>query len=807
MKIKRNILTRTLLLIYKYWPFIFLIASIITSLILWKCIDFDFKKIKKLAYIDIIITLLPLVFTIITLSLSLPSEKIYGTTFSTIRKIRKDKHFKFSEMLGINIVIFILLTVFLAMKFVIEIWALDIISVIYCCLFLKQELPLIIKDNKKIKLMIKKSGYFDKNFDFFDYDGLTSEGSEVLGIMKNIVLIDGIVSAYNSFKTKNKIINSALIDNLLSLQNAYLQKCVENIDFLLSISSMEYDGIQLLAAVEMSFRNILDCIEFNKDFNYFEIAGEVNSLYQITQSLHYLKKLTNAMKLDLKFNTLLRDFLIVIGTKLRMNNATKKQKNFLYEILNTLIIQTISRNEFWFLMSLRDTYFESRFSYDDELSYFFFVCIYIYYLCEIDKTVHKELKEQLKQFILEQCKGSNSDKDDNIISIFNFFQEYCNFKEMAYLIVDLIDIFKSRGKNNIWYRPPYVNSWSSENGSFDMTLVFNCWLITLCSLCNYQNFDFEYLKNIFNQLERDNIKIYECVSEDWIENGNFVISKRATSFLNFYKSKNHVYINLINKDFCTNFARYLNENKKKEIIESIKENNISDEQFKKIKSSIIKQFNDAAHKMSEYNNNVCIGNAVYKYVPILNLYNFDSKLPALGSTIKRLFKKIIYDDLKVMKNIQLEINETNKDVIIKKVLSKKYNYRNGGLFLLYNLNVNNDYIEEISKIAVCSDLVTPNLTLWENGAIKFNVDCDENETEVRKLTRDEINRIIDCKYSQVDGLYKYSDSIINYKSIFISRDELFKIISERYYYIVIVFRYSLIVDDDKIVTIYEKKHL
>lgn len=55
---------------------------------------------------DAIISMLPMIFTIITIALSLPSETIYGVPATTFRKLRKDWHFTFVEMIMITIAIF-----------------------------------------------------------------------------------------------------------------------------------------------------------------------------------------------------------------------------------------------------------------------------------------------------------------------------------------------------------------------------------------------------------------------------------------------------------------------------------------------------------------------------------------------------------------------------------------------------------------------------------------------------------------------------------------------------------------------------
>ena len=135
----------------RYIIFSLLIVSIILDLYL------PLKNADKMDVAEIIVTLLPLIFTIITISLSLPSEKIYGVSFHTLRKIRKDNHYSFIEMIMITIVLFVLFTIFTTLNFFISICCLDLIAVFFSIFFVFQEIPIILKSDEKIIKIIKKT--------------------------------------------------------------------------------------------------------------------------------------------------------------------------------------------------------------------------------------------------------------------------------------------------------------------------------------------------------------------------------------------------------------------------------------------------------------------------------------------------------------------------------------------------------------------------------------------------------------------------------------------------------------------------
>lgn len=790
---------------FKYWPFLFLILSGVVSICLSISFSFDFSSIDSKSYIDIIITLLPLIFTIITLSLSLPSEQIYGATFSTIRKIRKDKHFKFSEMIGINVFIFALLTIFLICNLVIQVWALDLIAIIYCIMFAHQEMPLLLKDNNKVKAIIKKSGYLDGKFNADDYDGAASNGSESLDMLKNIVLTDGIVAAYNSFKTNDDENNSILIDKLLSWQNGFLSKCSENREFLASISASEYKGIDILKATEIAFRNIKDCVESNKDFNYIQIAKTSNNYYQITRSIFCLKKIMETLNLGSKFKSLYDNFLHSIFMKMKFGKVNDDEKNFVYRILNSTMIYTVSNNETWFLESLRDSSFESKFIPLGDKNYFIFVCIYIYYICRIDKTVEDNLRKKLEEFIITQCRGLNSERSDNIVSIFNFNHDYSKFTDTADLIIELIQMIDAQGDHDIWYKPPFVRSWSSANGSFDKELLFNCWLILLFSSESFLNLDFEYLKNVFDSLGDENEKtLLYVVNKYWIKEGKFNLYVKSTGFLDFYKCNRYFDNRMSDVDFFKKFTSYFQERNKKEIVNQLNKNVVSDEQLLSYKNVLINQLNDAAKKNIFFNNNLEIDSKkLFNYSILFDSYLAESLIKEMNNQFERLIDKIVYDNLVNNKKIKKQINDKNKNTIIKTILDKKYDYRNGREYIFHDLGISNEKLNEIRKIKEYNGTWVPNCSFWKKGAIQLNLVCYEKETQVRRLSRDEINKIIDRDYSQVDGLYKYSDSTSDNRSIFISREELYEFIYKKYFYAVIVFSFRFFVDFNNMISIFK----
>lgn len=209
---------------------------------------------------EIILVMLPMIFTIITIALSLPSEKIYGISAMKFRRIRSGTSFSFLEMILITIVIFTLFTIFKILNFLILIWTLDFIALFYVVWFVIQEIPILTHNNGYIIKIVKKAWY-SSNTKALKY-GNNSIETDLNTIVQNIVLQNGIVFAYNAFKPLKKD-DANLLDVLLSKNNEYLFECADNIEFFTEGIIDSYKDINVINAIEMSFNNLENILSFD----------------------------------------------------------------------------------------------------------------------------------------------------------------------------------------------------------------------------------------------------------------------------------------------------------------------------------------------------------------------------------------------------------------------------------------------------------------------------------------------------------------------------------------------------------------
>ena len=123
----------------KYVP---AIVAITLVAIFTRCVPFDDKYDTN----DVLVlttSFLPMVFTILVVTLSRQNDNIYGMDSHDFRRYRRDIHFGLLEMTLIGVGLFITGFVFRMLRWFIPMWVAEGVSAAYCIYFLIQEIPVI----------------------------------------------------------------------------------------------------------------------------------------------------------------------------------------------------------------------------------------------------------------------------------------------------------------------------------------------------------------------------------------------------------------------------------------------------------------------------------------------------------------------------------------------------------------------------------------------------------------------------------------------------------------------------------------
>lgn len=96
-------------------------------------------------------------------------------------------------------------------------------------------------------------------------------------------------------------------------------------------------------------------------------------------------------------------------------------------------------------------------------------------------------------------------------------------------------------------------------------------------------------------------------------------------------------------------------------------------------------------------------------------------------------------------------------------------------------------INKINEIPPLKNVGLPHNVFVKKDAIKVNIEFIENKSNIRYLTDQEVDIIIDRDFRLVNGLYKYLEYSNSKSGIMLTRDEVFNLISNKYIFVSLAF--------------------
>jgi len=750
---------------------------------------------------DIIIVLLPLVITILSITLSMPREPIYGIENTDFRKLRGERTYNFFEMMIITIVVFIVFGLASIFSLVVTVWILGLVSIWYSIIFLNQEIPILIRDDKKIKRIIRKN--IHKNIKEITLDSMPNEISMLIAL-QNLLLTEGIISAYEVLKTNNGERNRVYLDKLLSLQNEYLFGYIDNHTLVLESLTSQYRNIEILQAIDTSIRNINDIIGQNEQLNILEIYGDEEHFYHITRSLFSLHKILTELKFERKFTNEFTSIIVNIFMKIKFGKENESSNRFLYKILNAMVTNSVSKNELWFIEILRDSSFGDSFSVYGSDEYMIFISIYFYYLSKLENRAPDELKKKIDDFINQPSKRTNSN-NETWSQVLKHKLDYMNPNEVTLLLSKMLSIFEYNSNSFSWYDPSsHGTRWSTISGdhTFSKELIMKWWLGYVLTDSNLHAYVFDNETTLqMPQLHENDAYLFAVeLNKNWFDDDK-LRTGIVLPIAEYYGSNEKVQNYMENSQLVDMFKTFKNKEIKERIINEIQENQVTPDSLEKHKKVLAEGLKKAINEFSVLDTSIDLSKAQHKYFGILFDTRWSEELvKSYAEKMPESLSRLIHDDflendtvLQIKKQIQTYDVDTLNQILNFKPTSR-YAYIHGFNYSSEERNL----IELISKIPLGKKLWVPRDLFLRNEAITANFEYDDSESFVRKLTTEEINVIADRDYKLVNGLYKYVEGANGDKSILLGREELLKIIDDKFFYACIVFRFKTVYITDDI---------
>lgn len=761
---------------------LFAIVFLTTLFILEICNIIDIHFDNKLVF-DLIIILLPSIITIVSISLSLTKEKIYGVSLDDFVKLRKNSIYSFTHMVIIMSICIGLYTLFHILSADISIIVLECFAFCYSMIFSIQEIPVLVRNKKRLNAIVK---YRYENENKNELFLSQSYNKTLYDIVQYMVLNDGIIVAYNSIK-KNEVknvkdYNSHLIDYLLTAQNKYFFNASEDLEVISLNLNGEYKNIEIIRAIETAYSNVEVLLSNDKAINY-EKNFSTDKIYYLTRTIFVLHRLCGNLKLNKKENERLKG----IVTKILLYSHTNKVTDRMLSFIVLMSIVSLKDGDVWFIKILRDNnlYPSAIFSFNNCLLGLF-ISIFISHI--LNENTDNNEKNIIITFLSEPTTGLNSDGSSWNQLIVRMI-EFSNFKLIASSIIKLINIYESISESYYYFMKNMNTVDTFRN--FDKIDIIDAWLEILL-FCTCLDVDIEFVKNVLNKLDISaKMSFINTLSKKWIIDDQLNKNYKIEFLKNFNIFKDELFYNKEIFDFLVEYKNdYLKEDLKKRI-----DNDIED--IKGMKRDIENIFNKCIKENEFFDETVQLSVEKPLYIcwrlekgdlKIL----FDTHLKQLPDLLMSLFKKKIVSSLKP--KIIYDYKLTKKQIKnIKTFSPNRHSFLNGFI---------NNSAEDMrvirDEIPLSKNEMLPFNLYYKDDAIKINAEYDDDKSNIRYLNDEEIDIIIDTEYQLVNGLYRFSEFSNDItRSFLLTREELKKILKSRIMYVFIVFKEEIIIDENK----------
>jgi len=733
--------------------------------------------------VDVVIVLLPTIITVVSIVLSLTREKIYGVTFNDFNRLRGFWFYSFIHMVGCLIAIFSLFTICSVFNLFASVYLIDAVAVFYSAYFSIQEIPVLIGNKTRIGKILKNRY---KKRDTSDLLGRQETEKILIRVIENIILTEGLKTAYKTLSDKkDKKYNGTLLNNLLDIQNRYFWDANDDIEFIKSNINGAYRGIDISIAIENGFNNLRDLLKFDNDFDYKNIVSEEDETYQLTRSLFSLYRICESSKLVDKENKKLKD---IANCILYQRYASDKDKTKPYSFIALMAISTLPAGETWFLKSLRDgdSSAFSLFSLNEQ-PIGLFLSILIAYIIKVFPVNAKKLDTFINEPILGLNNDGRSWKQHLEMSI-----ERANATELKNSLRSLLQIYNSIKSSY------FENVFIKENGAihdyygFTKDYIFNAWIeMILFSYC-FQLSAEEVQKEIESLSDNEKEMLAYCLPKRWIQNGKLKIDSKL-EFLSIFGDENYkVAETWHNNKIIDVFVDFHNKFFKKKIDDKILE---TSDDLLSIKERLITPFSKM-QKDELFDEHIDLSNEkLFSYSIRIDGYEItslvDSYSRSLENSISFSVRKMILDASTKEDIVETDNYEFNESLIAKiKQLNPSFMSENN--YLVYD----NEHKRDFQHLQIAKSSVLPSNFFGRAGSVSFNIQLDDEKTIVRRLTNDEIEKVIEKEYSLVNGLYKCSEyGNDETRSILVTKDELITYISKKIIFAVLVFKVKIVLKD------------
>lgn len=707
--------------------------------------------------VQIITAISSLVVSVIGISISLQNDEYFGIKISKLYTLRVEKHFSILQIIVISVILCVINLFYYMIDLYVAAITVSVISVAFAIIVACVEVPVMSKDEKAIIKILK-------NNLLFNHYNKNESSKELKDAVKYLLCHNNLKDTFNELKSDDEEYNKALFFKLLEFQHdiAFSLKSILDEQILYEVSG---------SLLENVFDVILNVFEFDDTF-FKEIE---KNKYLLTRVLFRLEETPAIQKrLREKISGLCQ--LLTFTQHLKVPDT-----NFFAYIVIILVSETVKQGDFGIIKALRKEYSSLMHNFrkeDVSVDIFAIVSMHLYYLCNSDARIPTELKKDIIYFINEEAYIEEFHRIESWKTLFNnmlqeFNVNFENFIKLGLLLSDSLEywIYDNRAHFVILHSGYFVN-----------------WYLTnLLSSSRIRLFDFSKLNINFTEIKHY-IKSFgdNCLDE----NGQFIITDEMMNIVCFYDEESkrlekfQAFENTHHK-----FFNYINElkiesvNKETEQVHNISFEEFSEEIRSDITNVLVKEWG--------YNNSIDITNPKRSFVVLIEM--FPDAINFKESILDYCRESVLFDIKNAIKSKKIYNDDSFEDNV-NILLNKKLKYATENIksvipgYYIHNEELKQRYIEKCQSLEEFdSRFLSTSTLVVENG---FGFNFTVNSVDIRKLKESELSEQV-SKYQRTDGQYVFNGA-------FMPKEEITKIINEKFVVITVVIQHQVNSSDDTV---------
>lgn len=744
--------------------------------------------------LDIVSILLPMVITVISITLEMAKEKICGVARTDFNKLRSGWHYSFLWMMFIAIDLFASSACFCQLSLSLSTIASAVVAFVYAILFSVQEIPLMKHDQRKINRIIKNYYLWIAN------NGNNRSNSEEARIFSDVItyllFVNGLKDTFFTLRSPKKD-DAGALDYLLDRQNKYFSSLIESKEVITKDVNLSWHGVNVLSAIERGYENLNELLSGADGFAYSSIYGNQHREYLMAMAVFTLHGISGLLGLETKERRSMNSAACLL---LRNVVLETKMANPSIALLSVMTISTVQRGEMWFLKTLRDANLSYALYGTEAKSLGVFLIVYCFCLISQSTKDNDAVKGKIIAFLNEPCGVFDG---ESMISHVGCLIDNGDDKKLSLLLGQLLEDYDAYDDDNTAFLSGEADASSLgfDNG-FSQEIVIDCWLEIVLSEFGFHIEEKEKTKKAIETLSDANQGILsKRLADKWLDDRGELKPNVKIGFLAFLGLKSNTPLGSNKKtlDALKEFKEAYNLEKTEE---NIGKQNVSDEELNKYKQALKDAFVFACAKIDLTDESIDLASEPFLHLNMrFSTKGIDQLISAYSEDMRETLLKYASQTIKKM---IAPVDEDEEgfvpEEIAKKVLAFSPDCQSMRSSLKYL--VDDEIRKELEKIKQSNIASLPSDLYWKGKAIRVKFEYDDSKSEFRRLSQNEIDWIIDQEYAPINGLYKYHPySNGDFGSFWVTKEKLSEIIGKTTLLSSIVFRFKAIVESNDILWI------